>query len=177
MPDSLREHCHSIATSHKWDFAPRFRRKAFGWQSDTAIQRIKEALAEIKAVAKKEPVIAAEGAVLLLEKLAPAIEQVDSSSGHIGNAVNHAIATLVPIITKADVPSAVRAPWLDRLWAAYEADAMPSIEYLGDLWGELCATKELASQWADRLVPVAVALWSATLPAASSATSRERRQA
>jgi hypothetical protein len=35
--------------------------------------------------------------VLLLTKLPPAIEQVDSSSGRIGNTVDHAIATLVPI--------------------------------------------------------------------------------
>ncbi|WP_367185280.1 hypothetical protein [Rugamonas sp.] len=55
-----------------------------------------QALAEIKAVAKKEPVLAAEGAVLYLEKLAPAIEQVDSSSGSIGSAVNRAIEALVP---------------------------------------------------------------------------------
>jgi hypothetical protein len=33
-------------------------------------------------------VLAAEGAVLFLEKLAPAIEGVDSSSGSIGSAVN-----------------------------------------------------------------------------------------
>jgi hypothetical protein len=89
-----------MATTHKWQFAPRFRRNAFGWKSDTPIQRIKEALAEIKALAKKEPALAAEGAVLVLEKLAPAIEQVDSSSGGIGSTVNRAIETLVPIIVK-----------------------------------------------------------------------------
>ncbi len=148
-----------MATSHAWQFVPRFRRKAFGWQSDIPMQRIKEALAEIKAVAKKEPVLAAEGAVLFLEKLAPAIEQVDSSSGRIGSAVNHAIEKLVPVIAQADVTDAMRAKWLDRLWNAYEQDAMPSIEYLGDFWGELCATKALASSWADRLAPTLTALW------------------
>jgi hypothetical protein len=56
-----------MATTYKWQFAPRFRRNAFGWKSDTPIQRIKEALAEIKALAKKEPVLAADGAVLFLE--------------------------------------------------------------------------------------------------------------
>jgi hypothetical protein len=86
-----------MTTSHPWQFAPRFRRNAFGWQSDTPIQRIKEALAEIKAVAKKEPVVAAEGAVRFLEKLSPAIAHVDSSSGRIGSAVGGAIAVLVPI--------------------------------------------------------------------------------
>lgn len=76
-----------MTTANKWQFAPRFRRKAFGWKSDTPIQRIKEALTEIKAIAKQEPVLAAQGAVLFLEKLVPAIEQVDSSSGGIVSAV------------------------------------------------------------------------------------------
>ena len=71
-------------SAHKWQFTSRFRRHAFGWRSDTPIQRIKEALAEIKLVARKEPVIAAEGAVTLLEKISAALEQVDSSSGAIG---------------------------------------------------------------------------------------------
>jgi hypothetical protein len=48
-------------TTHKWQFAARFRRHAFGWRSDTPIQRIKEAISEIKQVARKEPVVAAEG--------------------------------------------------------------------------------------------------------------------
>ncbi len=58
-----------MRSAHKWQFAPRFRRHAFGWRSDTPIQRIKEALSEIKQVARKEPLLAAEGAVTLLEKL------------------------------------------------------------------------------------------------------------
>ncbi len=138
-------------TTYKWQFAPRFRRNAFGWKSDTPIQRIKEALVEIKTVAKKEPVLAAEGAVLFLEKLAPAIEQVDSSSGGIGSAVNRAIETLVPIIAKADVSRAVRDKWLDRLWDALQEDDMPYLEYLGEHWGALCKTPELATKWADYL--------------------------
>jgi hypothetical protein len=77
-----------MVTTYKWQFAPRFRRNAFGWNLDTPIQRIKEALTEIKAVAKKEPLLAAEGAVLFLEKLAPAIEAIDSSTGGMGSAVN-----------------------------------------------------------------------------------------
>lgn len=148
-----------MATTYKWQFAPRFRRAAFGWKSATPIQRIKEALTEIKAVAKKEPVLAAEGAVLFLEKLAPAIEQVDSSSGGIGSAVNRAIETLVPIIAKPDVSRAVREKWLDRLWDALQEDDMPYLEYLGEFWGDLCATPELASKWADYLSPTLTTMW------------------
>ena len=99
-------------TAHKWQFTSRFHRHAFGWRSDTPIQRIKEALAEIKAVARKEPVLAADGAVTLLEKLSPALEPVDSSSGALCTAVNRAIDTLVPIIAKADVDPRVRQRWL-----------------------------------------------------------------
>jgi hypothetical protein len=148
-----------MATTYKWQFAPRFRRNAFGWKSDTPIQRIKEALTEIKAVAKKESLLAAEGAVLFLEKLAPAIEQVDSSSGGIGSAVNRAIETLVPIIAKADVARPVREKWLDRLWDAIQEDDMPYLEYLGELWGELCTTPEIASKWADYLSPTLTTMW------------------
>ena len=67
-------------SAHKWQFASRFRRHAFGWRSDTPVQRIKEAITEIKQVARKEPVLAAEGAITLLEKLSPALEQVDSQA-------------------------------------------------------------------------------------------------
>ena len=148
-----------MATAYKFEFAPRFRRRAFGWKSSTPILRIKEALTEIKAIAKKEPVLAAEGAVLFLEKLAPAIEQVDSSSGGIGSAVNRAIETLVPIIAKAKVSDTVRQKWLERLWDALQDDEMPYLEYLGKFWGELCATPEIAFYWADYSSPTLRAMW------------------
>ena len=35
-----------------WTFAARFRRGAFGWKSDLAIQRLDEAAAEIRAMAR-----------------------------------------------------------------------------------------------------------------------------
>ncbi|HCX33274.1 MAG TPA: hypothetical protein DHV08_06795 [Rhodocyclaceae bacterium] len=145
---------------HKWQVASRFRRHAFGWRSDTPIQRIKEALTEIKQFTRKEPVLAAEGAITLLEKLSPALEQVDSSSGALGSAVNKAIDTLVPIIVKADVEPKQRQRWLERLWQALQNDEMPYIELLGDYWGELCVTPELASQWADEFMPVVESVWS-----------------
>lgn len=68
---------------------------------------------------------AAEGAIALLEKLSPALEQVDSSSGALGSAVNKAIATLVPIIAKADVDTPWRQRWLERLWQAVQETRCP----------------------------------------------------
>jgi hypothetical protein len=145
---------------HKWQFAARFRRGAFGWRSDTPIQRIKEAVAEIKKVSKLEPALAADGAVVLLEKLSPALEHVDSSSGAIGSAVNRAIDALVPIVAGASVDPQVRQRWLHRLWTAIEDDAVPYIEYLGECWDQLCVTPQIASAWADELLPTVESVWS-----------------
>ncbi|MBK5189526.1 MAG: hypothetical protein JJD97_14885 [Gemmatimonadaceae bacterium] len=105
-------------------------------------------------VARKAPVLAADGAVLFLERVSPALEQVDSSSGAIGTAVNRAIAQLAPIIEAAPADVATREQWLERLWTAHEADAIPYIETLADHWGALCSSKPLASAWADRLLDV-----------------------
>jgi hypothetical protein len=35
--------------THRWQFAARFRRNAFGWRSQPAIERVHEAVAEITA--------------------------------------------------------------------------------------------------------------------------------
>ena len=139
---------------HPWAFRARFRRAAFGWRgSKLAIERIHEALAEIRAVARQDPATAAEGAVLFLEKLSPALNQIDSSSGALGNATYAAVGEVVPIISTAPVDAALRMKWLDRLFEAIQEDDPPYIEHLGDHWGDLCATPELASVWADQLLP------------------------
>lgn len=139
---------------HAWAFRSRLRRAGFGWNgSKLAIERIHEALAEIRAALKRDPAEAAEGAVLFLEKLSPALCQVDSSTGALGNATYAAVQELVPIIGKASVDTATRKKWLDRLFEAIQNDDPPYIEHLGDHWGDLCATPELASAWADQLLP------------------------
>jgi hypothetical protein len=138
--------------AHHWQFAPRFRRNAFGWRSQPAIMRVREAVTEIRKAARRAPLLAADGAVLFLGKISPALEQVDSSSGAIGTAVNHAIEELVSIIAKAPADLAQRATWLERLWEALMLDAIPYIERLGDFWGELCVSKVLTTAWADNLI-------------------------
>jgi hypothetical protein len=146
--------------AHKWAFAPRFRRHAFGRRSQPAVQRVKEATAEIQKVAKSDPVLAAAGAVLFLEKISPALEHVDSSSGAIGTAVNHAIEACATIIADAPVDDRTRDQWLDRLWEAHQNDAIPYIERLGDYWGEICASRQQAAAWADRLVGIVQMAWN-----------------
>lgn len=139
---------------HPWDFRARLRRTAFGWKgAKLAIERIHEALTEIRAVARHDPATAAEGAVLFVDRRSPALNQTDSSSGALGNATDAAVQELVPIISNAPVDPATRKKWLDRLFAAIQEDDPPYIEHLGDHWGELCATPELASAWADQVLP------------------------
>lgn len=138
--------------AHTWAFKPRFRRHAFGWRSQPAVQRVKQALAEIKKVARAQPALAAEGAVTFIERISPAVAHVDSSSGAIGSAVNHALAELAPLIAAAEVDAKTRAAWLDRLFDALQEDRMPYIEALGDHWGDLCASREVAAEWAEKLL-------------------------
>ena len=142
------------APRHSWHFKARFRRHAFGWKSQPAITRVQEAVSEITLVARIDPILGADGAVLLLERLSPALEQVDSSSGAIGTAVSHAIAELVRVVIAAPADRETRAAWLERLFDAHAADQIPYIESLADHWGELCGSTEVASEWADRLIGI-----------------------
>ncbi|MGA9547694.1 MAG: hypothetical protein WBS14_08475 [Rhodomicrobium sp.] len=109
-------------------------------------------------------VLGAEGAVIFLEEVSGALTHVDSSSGAIGTAVNRAIETLAPIIAQAPASDGVRDNWLERLWRAIEDDEIPYIELLPDHWGELCATAERASRWADRFIECVRLTWSPDFP-------------
>lgn len=147
-------------SAHKWEFSSRFRRHGFGWRSATPMKRIKEAISEIKKVTKKEPVVAAEGAILFLEKVSPALANVDSSSGAIGNTIYHAIEELVPIISNAVVTNKIRQKWMNRLWNAIEEDNIPYIEHLENYFGQLCAKPDIASHWADQFINLVKHIWS-----------------
>ncbi|MDA8084267.1 MAG: hypothetical protein M0024_11475 [Nitrospiraceae bacterium] len=116
-------------------------------------------MAEIKKMARKESVLAAEGAVLFLEKVSPALAHVDSSSGAIGTAVNNAIDILAAIIAIAPADNSLRDKWMDRLWQAVEDDDIPYIELLPEYWGDLCATPERASRWADSFIDGVKMAW------------------
>lgn len=148
-----------VIPKHSWAFAARFRAGAFGWRSEPAITRIKEAVSEIKATSKKDPILGAEGAILFLQKLSPALQNIDGSSGAIGTAVNRAIETLVPLIAKAPADPDLRRKWLEKLYQAHADDHIPYIEAMGDYWGELGATPEIASEWADRLAETVEHVW------------------
>lgn len=141
--------------THAWTFRTRFRAHAFGWKGTAlATRRLREAVREIKQVAKNDPVLAGEGGVLLIERLWPALQDIDSSSGAIGTAVNHTVDELVDVLVAAPADAATRAKWLDRAWDAYQEDGVDYTYGMAERWGEICGSKEVASSWADRLIGI-----------------------
>lgn len=146
---------------HKWIFPSRFRAGAYSWKASRLVcQRLREAVSEIKTVAKKNPLIGAEGAVRLMEKIWPALEHVDSSSGALGSAVNKTLDDLIPILVNAPADEKTRDTWLDRLWQAMADDGVDYLSPVGDRWGEICGSIEVAGRWGDDLVSTLRSCWT-----------------
>ncbi len=152
---------------YQWTFPARFRTGAYGWKASRLVcQRLREAVYEIKKVTKKDPVLGAEGSVRLMEKLWPALEYVDSSSGALGSAVYKALDALIPIIIEAPADDKTRSKWLVRLWQAMEDDGVDYLGPVGDRWGEICGSVEVAGRWAEDLVSTLRSCWSDPSPRA-----------
>jgi hypothetical protein len=154
-----------VPTKHTWTFKSRLRARAFGWRgSRLACQRLKEAVTEIKSAAKLDPVTAGEGVVSLMERIWPAFESIDTSSGALGMAVGRAQQELLPIAIEAPADRKTRDKWLERLWQAIEEDGVNYLSPVEERWGELCGSSEVASRWADRLVGLLRTAWSDPRP-------------
>lgn len=94
---------------HKWAFKPGMRAGAFGWRGTAkANSRLKAATREIKALRKSDPVVAGEGVIAPAERIWPAFEHIDTSSGALGTAVARTLEDLAPILIEA--PFGVRSP-------------------------------------------------------------------
>lgn len=58
--------------THRWAFKPGMRAGAYSWKSSSkAIERLKSASSEIRAVARVDPVTAAEGVIALAQRIWP----------------------------------------------------------------------------------------------------------
>ena len=153
------------AVSHKWTFKQRMRAKAFGWRgSRLAIERLKEAASEIRAVVRRDPVLAADGAVGLVERVWPAFEHIDTSSGALGGAVQRTLDDLIPLIATAPADPQTREGWLDRLWMAILGDGVSYLSPVEEAWGDLCGSAKVASRWADEILPLLRTAWSDPRP-------------
>jgi hypothetical protein len=154
-----------MATKHPWQFKPRLRSRAFGWRgSHLACQRLKEAVTEIKKFAKTDPVTAGDGVVSLVERIWPAFQDIDTSSGALGGTVYWTQQELLPILIEAPADRKTRDKWLDRLWQAVEEDGVSYLSPVEDRWGDLCCSREVASYWADQLIGLLRTAWSDPRP-------------
>ena len=154
-----------MTAKHTWTFKAPLRARAFGWRgSHLACQRLKEAVAEIKKVARTDPVTASDGVVSLMERIWPAFQDIDTSSGALGGAVYWAQDELLPIAIEAPADRKTRDQWLDRLWQAIEDDGVDYLSLVQDRWGELCVSREVASHWADRFLGLLRSAWSDPRP-------------
>ena len=142
-----------MAASPKWQFKTKFRANAYGWRgSKLAITRLKEAVTEIRTAAKSDPVAAGDGCVALMERLWPALQHIDTSSGALGTAVYKSLEDLNPLLIAAPADRDTRAKWLERLFDAVQEDG---VEYLGPVaerWGEIARYPDLVNQYADLLL-------------------------
>jgi len=151
--------------TYLWQFRSRFRTNAYSWHGTAlASKHLKEAVAEIKKVAKSDPVAAGDGCITLMERLWPALQNIDGSSGALGNAVNRTLDALIPILFAAPCGRELRAEWLDRLYQAVCDDGVQYLTPVEERWGEVCVFPELANEWADRMLPLLREVWAARRP-------------
>ena len=154
------------AHAHAWAFKARFRSRAYSWRgSDLAAQRLKEATSEIKKVAKTQPLVAAEGVVTLFGRLWPAFQDIDTSSGRLGAAVNKAVGALIPVLINAPASPNLRGQWLERLFEAVMDDGVQYLWEVEGRWGEIAIYPELLNHYADALLRLLRHAWADGQPA------------
>lgn len=154
-----------VSSKHTWLFRRHLKPNTFNWKSSTlAAKRLKEALSEIRAMSKEDSRLAAHGVVELAERIWPSLEPIDTSSGMLGTAVHNTLVGCIPIFSKSELSPEVRHSLLERIFEAIQDDGVDYLAPLGDHWGDLCASAEMASQWADLLMPTLRSCWSEKQP-------------
>jgi hypothetical protein len=147
-------------TTHKWQFTSRFRRHAFGWRSDHPSSASRKPSRDQAgrpqgARARGRGCHHAAGKALASPGAGGQLigrPGFGRQQGHRHPGAHHRQGGCRC--------HSLRQRWLERLWQALQDDEMPYIELLGDYWGELCVTPELASHWADEFMPVLESVWS-----------------
>jgi hypothetical protein len=147
--------------THKWAFKPGMRAGACSWKSSAkAIERLKSASSEIRAVARTDPTGAAEGVIALAQRIWPAFEHIDTSSGALGNAVRRTLEDLLPILIEAPADEKTRAKWLEQLREAIEDDGVDYLSPIADRFGQIAACPQLMNLHADRDLDMIRAAWA-----------------
>jgi len=149
-----------MAKEYRWKFKSSFRREAYAWHGTSlASKRLQEAVSEIKKTAKTDPLMAADGAVALMERLWPSLQNIDTSSGALGNAVGRTLFALVPILINAPADRKTREKWLNRLYRAVQEDGVSYLSTVEESWGGICVFPDLVNEWANLLLPGLAEHW------------------
>jgi hypothetical protein len=150
-----------MAAVRKWEFKSKFRANAYGWRaSSLAVTRLKEAAAEIRSVAKSDPVLAGDGVVSLAERIWPSFQGIDSSSGALGSAVFRTLNELLPNLIVAPADHATRGKWLARLFEAIQNDGVDYLAPFEERWGEIAQYPDLMDEYTDIMLGTVRRAWS-----------------
>ena len=150
-----------INSSYAWDFKRYFKAKAFGWKgTQLAKKRISSALKEINKINKTNKILAAEGSIYLMSRFWPAFQHIDTSSGSLGNVVNHAMEKLLLTIIEAPAELVIRQHWLDILWNILQNDGVDYVAAIAEYWGELSGYPDEASRRADQFSFIVKEEWN-----------------
>jgi hypothetical protein len=150
-----------MVASYKWQFKSKFRANAYGWNgSRLAVDRLRAAVAEIRSVAKTDPLLAGEGVILLAERIWPSLQSIDSSSGALGSAVSRTLDDLIPILIAAPAKPTARGKWLSRLFEAVQEDGVDFLSPLEERWGEIAQYPELMEEYVELLVGTVRLAWA-----------------
>jgi hypothetical protein len=145
----------------KWEFRSKFRTNVYGWRgSSLAISRLKDAVAEIRAVAKLNPVLAGDGIVTLAERIWQAFQGIDTSSGALGSAIYRTLNDLVPLLIAAPADQVTRGKWLTRLYEAVQNDGVEYLSPLEERWAEIAQYRDSMDDYANRLICLIRQAWS-----------------
>ena len=103
--------------------------------------------------------LAAEGCVSLMERLWPALQDIDTSSGALGGAVHRTLDALIPVLISAPADIGTRRVWLERLFQAVIDDGVQYLAPVEDRWGEIAVYPELIEEYAERLRNLIRRVW------------------
>jgi hypothetical protein len=87
-----------------------------------------------------------------MERLWPALQHIDTSSGALGTAVHSTLEELIPLLIAAPANRDTRAKWLERLFDAVQEDGVEYLDPVSERWGEIARYPDLVNQYADMLL-------------------------
>lgn len=140
--------------AHDWEFTKRLFRSSFGRATPLgAVNLVKKAVREIQTVARRMPLAATDGVVLLCERLRSACEQVEKPKNAFKDYATQAVERLVPLIVDSPADERIRRVWLDRLAVVTQDDRFGFFRAVRRQWAGICRYPDLMDEWATRTVP------------------------